>query len=112
MHAYAQYVCFPILIVTTLQCTYFHTYYKGCGLCFIPHFTGEGYSWSSGIVLRGEEDGEFSFILPDNLTRDGIKFLNFSLHVPKIYKDVVELGNVSNIMIELTEPPTSECNCV
>ena len=63
-------------------------------------------------MLRGEKVGEFSFTLPENLTRDDIKFLNFSLGVPETYKYVVELGNVSNITIELTEPATSECTCV
>ena len=63
-------------------------------------------------MLRGEKDGEFNFTLPDNLTREDIKFLNFSLGVPKTYRYVVELGNVSNITIELTEPATSECVCV
>ena len=80
--------------------------------CLIPHLTGEGYSWFSGPVLRGEKVGEFSFTLPGNLTREGIKFLNFSLSVPKTYKYVIELGNVSHITIELTEPATGKCTCV
>ena len=63
-------------------------------------------------MLRGEKVGEFSFTLSENLTGDDIKFLNFSLGVPETYKYVVELGNVSNITIELTEPATSECTCV
>ena len=78
--------------------------------CFIPHLAGKGYSWFSEIVLRGEKVGEFSFTLPDNLTQEGIKLLNFSLGVPEKYKYVVKLGNVSDIMIELTEP--GECVCV
>ena len=58
-------------------------------------------------MLRGEKVGEFSFTLPENLTRDDIKFLNFSLGVPETYKYVVELGNISTIVIELTKPGDS-----
>ena len=72
--------------------------------CFIPHLTGGEYSWFSGIVLRGEKVGEFHFTLPDHLTRDDIKFLNFSLSVPEKYDHIVELGNISTIVIELTDP--------
>ena len=52
-------------------------------------------------MLRGEKVGEFHFTLPDNLTGDDIKFLNLSLSVPEKYDLVVELGNISTIVIEL-----------
>ena len=74
---------------------------------FIPHLTGEGYSWFSGPVLSGEKVGKFHFSLPENLIRDDIKFLNLSLIVPKTYDHVVELGNISTIVIELTKPGDS-----
>ena len=71
---------------------------------FIPHLTGERDSWPSGPVLRGEKVGEFHFTLPDNLIRGDINFLNLSLSVPKQYDHVVELGNISTIVIELIKP--------
>ena len=59
---------------------------------------------SSGTISKDNTTGVFLVDLQDLLSQSDVNFLNFTLSIPEQYDNIVELGNITIVRLEITEP--------